>query len=528
MTYEAPAELSARWSHEGLTTDMTLAEAFAAAAQTRPAAQISIASDHRSASASLAEVFEVAQRIAGGLQGIGVAPGDVVAVQTPNWLETVIAHAAIALAGAVILPIVHIYGRAEVEYILRQSSAKVLITPDHWRGSDYIDRVAQLRGGLPDFKHVVVGDAPAGAVAWSQLADHAPIEAIAAGDASAVALLIYTSGTTSDPKGVQHSHRTLLAELNAAPDRDPDQTALSPWPPGHVAGVLALGRFWLLGRPAVLMERWDAADAARLIERYRITATAGTPFHLSSLLDAADAGGIDLSSLSNYLAGATMIPPSLIARCSERGLRTYRSYGLSEHPTISRGAPEDALEKRLTTDGRLCPGVEVMIVDDDGRALPLGEAGEILSRGPERFLGYRDPKLNDGVLLPGGWLRTGDIGKMDADGFLAITDRKKDIIIRGGENIASREVEDILMTLPGVREAAVVGMPHPTLGEKVCAFLVAEPSADLSQERVSAHFKAKGVARQKTPERVMLIEDLPRNAAGKVLKPILREQLKAG
>ncbi len=132
------------------------------------------------------------------------------------------------------------------------------------------------------------------------------------------------------------------------------------------------------------------------------------------------------------------------------------------------------------------------------------------------------------MLLPGGWLRTGDIGKMDADGFLAITDRKKDIIIRGGENIASREVEDILMTLPGVREAAVVGMPHPTLGEKVCAFLVAEPSADLSQERVSAHFKAKGVARQKTPERVMLIEDLPRNAAGKVLKPILREQLKAG
>jgi acyl-CoA synthetase (AMP-forming)/AMP-acid ligase II len=528
MAFEAPDELRARWAHEGLTSDATLADSFAMAARAFPAAKVLVVSDHRPTEASLTDVFEAAKSVAGGLQAIGVGPGDVVAVQTPNWLETLLAHAAIALAGAVILPIVHIYGRTEVEYILRQSGAKVLMTPDHWRGADYIARAAGLCEALPDLRHVVVGEAPSGSIAWSTLAQHAPIERIATGDASDVALLIYTSGTTSDPKGVQHSHQTLLAELRAAPDSGPDEVALSPWPPGHVAGVLALGRYWLLGRSAVLMERWDAADAAKLIERHKITATAGTPFHLSSLLDAAEASESDLSSLTNYLAGATMIPPALIARCSDRGLRTYRSYGLSEHPTVSRGSPEDPLEKRLTTDGRLCPGVEVMIVDDDGHEVPTGEEGEILSRGPERFLCYRDPKLNEGVILPGGWLCTGDIGRLDAEGYLAITDRKKDIIIRGGENIASREVEDILATLPGVREAAVVGMPHPILGEKVCAFLVVDPAADITQERVSAHFKAKGVARQKTPERVVLIEDLPRNAAGKVLKPVLRQQLKAG
>ncbi|MDB5430158.1 MAG: cyclohexanecarboxylate-CoA ligase [Caulobacter sp.] len=528
MAFEAPEAVQARWRAEGLLAGKTLAQAFADAVAARPGARVSIISDIRPANATLAEVHERARRVAAGLSAEEIGPGDIVAVQTPNWLETVVAHAALALLGAVALPIVHIYGKSEVDYILRQSRAKAIVTPDCWRGANYIERVADLREGLPDLKHIVVGRAPAGDIAWDALAAHPPLETLTAGSPGDLALLIYTSGTTSDPKGVQHSHATLLAELMAAPERDPDEVSLSPWPPGHVAGVLGLGRFWLMGRSSVLMERWDAPEAARLIEAHRISGTSGTPFHLTSLLDAAEAAGNDLSSLTDYLAGATMIPPALIARCQAMGLRTYRSYGLSEHPTVSRGGPDDPLEKRLGTDGRLCPGVEVRIVDDEGHDVAPGGEGEILSRGPERFLGYFDPALNDGVLVEGGWLRTGDIGRLDAEGYLAITDRKKDIIIRGGENIASREVEDILMTLPGVKEAAVVGMPHPTLGEKVCAFIVADPAAGLCQEKVSAHFKASGVARQKTPEKVVLIEELPRNAAGKVLKPMLREMLRAG
>jgi acyl-CoA synthetase (AMP-forming)/AMP-acid ligase II len=526
--FEMPAELRERWRAQGLLVDRTLAEAFVEAVRARPDVEVTVVSDNRPAHATLGEVFERAQRLAGGLRALGLGAGDVVAVQTPNWLETLLAHAAIALIGGVTLPIIHIYGSAELSFIVRQSGAKALITPDVWRGANYIERVAAVRAVAPDLIHVVVGQAPAGAVAWDDLAAHAPDATVARRDPASVALLIYTSGTTSDPKGVQHSHQTLLAELLAAPDRAPDAVALSPWPPGHVAGVLALGRFWLFGRPTVLMEQWNAAEAARYIEAHRISSTAGTPFHLTSLLDAAEQMGLGLSSLTDYLAGATMIPPSLIARCDARGLKTYRSYGLSEHPTVSRGAPEDPLEKRLTTDGRLCPGVEVMIVDDDGQPVATGGEGEILSRGPERFLGYRDSALDAGVLLAGGWLRTGDIGRLDAEGYLAITDRKKDIIIRGGENIASREVEDILALMPGVKEAAVVGMPHPTLGEKVCAFIVADAGTDLGLEHVSAHFRARGVARQKTPERIILIDELPRNAAGKVLKPVLRARLAAG
>ena len=506
----------------------TLAETFLVAARQRPQVRAEFISDSHPASVSLAELEGLARRAAGGLTALGVGPGDVVAVQTPNWLETLVAHAAVALVGAVVLPIVHIYGPGEVAFIIGQSGAKVLITPRRWQGKDYVERLATVRAAHPVLKQVVLGDAPEGIVAWSDLISAAPLHTIATVAPDDVAMLIYTSGTTSDPKGVQHSHRTLLAELHSAPEVDPDEASLSPWPPGHVAGVLAFQRFWLMARPAVYMERWDASEAARLIKRYGIISTGGTPFHLTSLLDAADAHGYDISGMTDYMAGATMIPPSLIARCEARGLRTYRCYGMSEHPTISRGAATDPADKRFNTDGRLCPGVEVRIVDDDLKDLPVGEEGEILSRGPDRFIGYRDPALNEGVILDGGWLRTGDIGRLDAEGYLAITDRKKDIIIRGGENIASREVEDILLVLPGVREAAVVGAPHPMLGERVCAFLVLEPGVVVGQEEVSQHFAASGVARQKTPEKLVIIDELPRNAAGKVLKPELRKRLKTG
>src|SRR5690606_31667227 len=247
---------------------------------------------------------------------------------------------------------------------------------------------------------------------------------------------------------------------------------------------------------------------------------------LSSLLDAAEADKRDISSLVDYLAGATMIPPALIARCSEIGLNTYRCYGMSEHPTISRGSPSDPLEKRINTDGRLCPGVEVRIVDDEGLDVPPGEEGEILSRGPDRFVGYHDISMQVGVLLPDGWLRTGDVGRLSADGFLSITDRKKDLVIRGGENISSREVEDHLAMMPGVREAAVVGAPDERLGERVCAFVVLA-GPEITLEEVGLHFQNAGLARQKTPERLVFVDELPRNPAGKVLKPELRARLRA-
>jgi acyl-CoA synthetase (AMP-forming)/AMP-acid ligase II len=228
-------------------------------------------------------------------------------------------------------------------------------------------------------------------------------------------------------------------------------------------------RYLVQGLKLLLMDQWTGAEAAQLIEEHRISACSLTPFHLTAILDAADADGRDLSSLRNCLVGAAPVPPTLIARSEARGLATYRCYGSSEHPTVTTGDPSDPIEKRLTTEGRLMAGCEMRFVDDDGHDVAVGTAGEIATRGPERFIGYFDNRLDAAPMLPGGWYRTGDIGRMDADGYLLITDRKKDIIIRGGENIASSEGEGLLLQYPDIAEVAA---PDARMGEVVRAHVV--------------------------------------------------------
>ena len=223
----------------------------------------------------------------------------------------------------------------------------------------------------------------------------------------------------------------------------------------------------LLGRPTILLESWDAALAARLVDRFKVAQMSGTPFHLSGLMEAAEKGGYDLGSFEQFLIGATTVPPALVAACEAAGIRCCRCYGSTELPTATQCVPADPLDKRLGTDGRPKPGVEVRIVGDGGEDLPVGTEGEVAVRGAERFLGYTDPELNAASFLPGGWFLTGDIGRLDPEGYLAITDRKKDIIIRGGENISSREVEELLLQVPGVREAAAIGALGAVLGTAV-------------------------------------------------------------
>lgn len=466
------------------------------------------------------------RRLAAGLTRLGLRQGDILAVQMPTRLATIQTHAAAAWLGLIVLPIIHIYEGNELAFILEQSGAKAIVTPSAWRNVDFVARRKELTQAFPNLLQIVEGPAVTVEVSMESLLLAEPLTEPVEVSSTEIAMLIYTSGTTSQPKGVQHSHTSLLAELAADHSKRGKLVQLAPWPPGHIAGVLSLQRFWVMGQDSVFLESWDAHIAARLIERYGVQASSGTPLHMASLLDAAAEDGRDISSLTDYMAGATMVPPALIQRCQDAGLATYRCYGLSEHPTISCGFPDDPLDKRLGTDGRLNPGVEVRIVDDEGHDLSPGEAGEIWSRGPDRFVGYFDSSRDAEALTPGGWLRTGDIGVLDVDGYLSITDRKKDIIIRGGENIASREVEDLLCLIPGVREAAVVGAPDARLGERVAAFIVAEPNTDLTIHAIARHFAAHQVAVQKTPEIVHLIPDLPRNTAGKVLKPVLRERLR--
>jgi cyclohexanecarboxylate-CoA ligase len=477
---------------------------------------------------TLGALVSEAERVAGALQARGIGRGDVVAVQLPGSYEGAVIQVAVALCGAVLLPVVMIYGAREMDFVLRRSGATAVVLPREHRGRPHADAVLGGLSGLPTLKFaVVVGDdAPDhGAVGYADLRrqpggtyrEPSP-------DPGDRAVLMYTSGTTAEPKGVQHSHRTLLAEATSQVYslNGPGARHLGLFPPGHMAGLLSLLRILLLGTPTVIMQAWDPALAASLIDRHAVTSCGGAPVQLSGLLDQQAAGTATLGTLRECLTGAAPVPPSLIERAAAAGITAFRSYGSSEHPTVSAGAIADPLARRAGTDGRLLAGNQVRLVDADGRDVPAGQDGEILTRGPELFTGYTDPALNAAAFLPGGWFRTGDVGRTDADGYLTVTDRLKDIIIRGGENISAKEVEDLLVTHPAIADVAVIPAPDPALGERVCAVVVPRPGFTFDVEQARAHFAAAGAARQKTPEVIVLVDELPRTPSGKVRKDVLR------
>jgi len=477
---------------------------------------------------TLGELVSDAEKAAGALQARGIGRGDVVAVQLPGSYEGAVIQAAVGLCGAVLLPVVMIYGPREMDFMLRRSGAAAVVLPREHRGRPHADVVLGGLSRLPALKFaVVVGDsAPGhGAVGYAGLLGQPGgtyRQPIPHPDDRAV--LMYTSGTTAEPKGVQHSHRTLLAEATSQvyTHNGPGARHLGLFPPGHMAGLLSLLRILLLGTPTVIMQAWDAALAAELIDRHAVTSCGGAPVQLSGLLDQHANGAAALGTLREVLTGAAPVPPSLIRRADAAGITAFRSYGSSEHPTVTTGTIGDPLDLRAGTDGGLLAGNEVRLVDAAGRDVPEGGAGEILTRGPELFTGYTDPALNAAAFLPGGWFRTGDAGRIDAGGHLTVTDRLKDIIIRGGENISSKEVEDLLITHPAVADVAVIPVPDPALGERVCAVVVARPGFTFDVDQARAHFAAAGAARQKTPEVIVLAGELPRTPSGKVRKDVLR------
>jgi acyl-CoA synthetase (AMP-forming)/AMP-acid ligase II len=449
-------------------------------------------------------------------------------MQVPNWVDGWVAQAAAWICGAVVVPVVPIYGPHEMRFILRQTGAKVLVVARQWRTRDAADLVHAL-GELPQLQAVVVVGEPFNDVIdWASLESADGDVPLSRSEPDDVCLVVYTSGTTADPKGVMHSHNTLLAEVNnpiVGRDAGPDDVHLAAFPAGHIAGVLGVLRVLVHGTPTVVMDAWDPVAGAKLIETYRVRSSVGAPIYLTGLLEAAVANGNDISTLVEYMTGAANVPPSLIELAEDNGIAAYRCYGSSEQPTISSGTTEDPADKRATTDGRILAGSEVRLVDDEGNDVPVGADGEIVCRGPEQFLGYLDPALNEGLYVDGDWLRTGDVARFDGEGFLTITDRKKDIIVRGGENISSKEVEDVLLTHPAVAEVAAVGAPDERYGERVCVFVVLRAGASLGLADVQGHFAATGLARQKTPERLELVDSLPRTAAGKVQKFALRAML---
>jgi acyl-CoA synthetase (AMP-forming)/AMP-acid ligase II len=523
-------ELRARWYAEGHYSERSIVEHLRDGAERFPRAAMHFVGGPAPTSITLGAMFERSVHLAGGLAGRGIGPGDVVAIWVPNWLEGALTYQAALMLGATVVPIIHIYGPHEVGFILRQSRARLLVMPDRWRNIDYRERFEALTD-VPDLEHVVlIGDhGPAGAIPWHRLASASAPGSLPTTHPDDRCLLIYTSGTTADPKGVQHTTNTLLSEIRTtaqATGIGPHDVSLAAFPAGHIAGVLGLLRLFVLGTSTVLMDAWDPVLAAHLVPEHGITSTAGAPFYLASIMDEAERHGTSLASFTGYMVGAASVPPSLVERAEAAGIPVYRAYGSSEHPVITTCSPSDPLTKRAGTDGRLVAGSEIRLLDDDDRELGIGRDGEIVSRGPDLFIGYTDPRLDDDSFLPGGWFRTGDIGRLDAEGYLTITDRKKDVIIRGGENIASKEVEDLLALHPAVAEAAVVGTPDDRYGERVAAFVLVRPGETFNLDDVRAHFARLGVAKQKTPELVVTVDDLPRTPSGKVRKVDLRQRLR--
>jgi len=519
------------WRAQGLWQDQSLGQRMAAAARDHPQTPLHIYSDGGYSVFTLQQVNQRGKSLAASLAQIGIGKGDVVAVQLPNCIENAVLYQATAILGAVLLPIVHIFGPGELNFILADSRAKIFVSPDRWRKIDYLERLSKLQP-LPDLLATIIvgGTPPEGALSFAELeAAGSKLPApVLHTDASDRAMLIYTSGTTGSPKGVIHTSLSLGAELEAQILANSDLDCwLCPWPSGHIAGALGLLGHALLGRPMVIMDAWDPNLAAQIIEKWRVGQLSGTPFHLSGLMKAAKETNHSLKSLKTFVIGATSVPESLIQESEEAGIHCCRCYGSTEVPTVSQSDRSDPAAKRLLTDGSPNAGCEIRIVDDFGMDLPLGNEGELAVRGPEMFVGYTDSGLDTSAFLPGRWFLTGDIGRLDEDGYVTITDRKKDIIIRGGENISSREVEDITRQIAGVADVAAIGVRDERLGERVCVIIVPEDEPPNLQTIANA-FSEAGVARQKTPEAIFFVNELHRSPTGKVMKVELRKLAASG
>ena len=484
---------------------------------------------------SARDIDAQAQALAAALQQRGLVAGDVISFQLPNWPEAVVVDMAAALLGLVSNPIIPIYRDAEVAYILKDAGAKAFFIPTEFRNFDYVAMVERHRAELPDLAHVITvrGTAP-GCVAFDDLLSEGEGTAFErpAVDANAVKLIMYTSGTTGRPKGVLHSHNTIDTENQAISkflSLDHNDVILMPSPVTHITGYLyGIQLPFVLGAPAVLMEMWNAEQAAELIDRHGVTFTIAATVFLQELTEFARVKDRPLPSLRYFPCGGAPVPPEIIYNAHKYFERCVcaRCYGSTEAPTVTLGVNSRDQEGFGAATEGLVVGHEIKLVDKAGAEVPAGVEGEIVSRGPEMCLGYADPAHNE-AFDGDGYFHTGDLAMLTEDDCLVITGRSKDLIIRGGENLSPREIEDALHEIPAVYEAAVVAMPHARLGETGCAYIVLEEGASLTFDEMVASLDKTGMAKQKYPERLEIIDEFPRTPAGKIRKNVLRQRIAA-
>ncbi|PXA82850.1 cyclohexanecarboxylate-CoA ligase [Nostoc sp. 3335mG] len=519
-------EAAARYKAEGFWHDSTLVDAAREAAAADPDRVMLIEGDKR---LTRAQAWDESLRLAAFFLDRGLKPGDVISFQLPNWIEASVIALAARMVGLVVNPVPPIYRGSELAYILADCGAKMMFVPEVFRKHDHFATVEALRGDLPALQEIVVVRSDKG-TPYTHAIDRAPANDLPKVDPASIMMVMYTSGTTGRPKGVLHTHYGFdhrVRGMGEAWGIGPDDIVFMPSPVTHITGAFwAFDMPWVRGSQSVLVDVWAADEGIRIIDRNGCTVSGGaTPF-LQQLLDTAKDQPGALSSLRLFFCGGTTVSPDLVRAASAAFPQAlfFRAYGSTEMTTTTYGARTRAqADYGATTDGEIVYPTEVRIVDPAGDdPVPEGEEGEISVRGPEAFAGYLHPADNEGNFDADGYFRMGDLGRMVDGKYLVITGRKKDIIIRSGENISPKEVEDLLFLHPAVAEVAIVAMPSAITGEKGCAFIIPRAAATIDLPEIRRFLDRQGLARQKFPEYVVLVDDLPRVPSGKVKKDVLR------
>jgi len=524
-------------ARDGVWSGRVLGEVLRATAAADPD-QLAIVDARRRL--TYAELDELVESAALGLIDIGVRSGDVVTVQLPNWAEFVVAEFAIERIGAVINPVAPIFRQHELRSMFRLARPVAVVVAAEFRGFAYPAMMADVRSTCPTLRTVIVVDGTAGDVdlSWDELLrrgrssafDAAALDLLTPG-ADDVHEIIFTSGTTGEPNGVMHTHNTLWAGSQAMIDAQ----GLAPGDVFHMAStfahqtglLLGVRLFVQVGATGVFQDVWEPETFLDLIERERIVFSAGAAPFLADVLRVADLDRRDLTSWRLFGCFGAPIPRPLLEAARQRlPCRVMPGWGMTEVGLVTSTTPSDDDDKTMATDGRPLVGMSVRVVDDDGRDVAPGGEGDLLCRSCGEFVGYvqgraftRDCYADDG------WFMTGDRARVDDAGYIRITGRTKDLVIRGGENVPVKEVEDVLMRHPAVRSVAVVAAPDERLGEIGCAFVVLEGEETFTLHDMREHLERAGVTRQFWPERVELLDELPMTPSGKVQKFKLRERV---
>ena len=523
----------AAYRQQGLWGDASLADYWQQTARAMPD-KIAVVDNH-GASYTYSALDHAASCLANWMLAKGIESGDRIAFQLPGWCEFTVIYLACLKIGAVSVPLLPSWREAELVWVLNKCQAKMFFAPTLFKQTRPVDLILPLQNQLPQLQQLVGVDklAPAtSSLSLSQIiADNTSLTTAITTHGDELAAVLFTSGTEGLPKGVMLTHNNILASERAYCARlnlTWQDVFMMPAPLGHATGFLhGVTAPFLIGARSVLLDIFTPDACLALLEQQRCTCMLGaTPF-VYDLLNVLEKQPADLSALRFFLCGGTTIPKKVARECQQRGIKLLSVYGSTESSPHAVVNLDDPLSRFMHTDGYAAAGVEIKVVDDARKTLPPGCEGEEASRGPNVFMGYFDePELTARALDEEGWYYSGDLCRMDEAGYIKITGRKKDIIVRGGENISSREVEDILLQHPKIHDACVVAMPDERLGERSCAYVVLKaPHHSLSLEEVGAFFSRKRVAKYKYPEHIVVIEKLPRTASGKIQKFLLRKDI---